>query len=241
MILQNAVTTDLPRRVELYRLSVDQYHKMIAAGIFTSDDKLELLDGYLVCKDSIEIYRLSIDQYHQTIAAGVFAPHDKLELMDGHLIAMNPVGDNHLFTVDELYLQLQHLAPKGWKVYMQHPIKLADSEPEPDLVVVRGTGADYKRRKPGPQDVGLLVEVADTSLLYDRVTKLANYAAAGISEYWIVNLLDRQIEVHQQSQPARGDAPATYAEHHVINAAGSLPFVLDGKKVGGIQVEQVLP
>lgn len=203
MIVQNAVPRVLPEQAEVYRLSVDQYHKMIAAGVFSSDDKLELLEGYLVL--------------------------------------MNPVGDGHLYTVDELYLQLLRLIPPGWKVFMQHPIRLGGSEPEPDLVVVRGSGSDYKRRKPSAEHVGLLVEVADSSLLYDSVTKLGMYAAAGISEYWIVNLVDRQVDIYQRPQPARDGIPAAYVQHEVVDAVGVLKLVLDGKIVGDIQVDSILP
>lgn len=188
-----------------------------------------------------DFYRLSVDQYHDMIAAGVFAPDDKLELLEGYLVRMNPVGDDHLFTVDELYLHLARLAPKGWKVYMQHPIRLPNSEPEPDLVVVRGTGADYKHRKPGPQDVGLLVEVANSSLIHDSVTKLAIYAAAGIPEYWIVNLIDRQFEIHRRPQPAKGEDPARFAQRDVIPAAGKVQFVLGGQVLGALEVDEILP
>ncbi len=86
--------------------------------------------------------------------------------------------------------------PSGWDLREEKPVRIPDfDEPEPDLAVVSGTRDDYADHHPGPGDIGLLVEVAESSLAWDRGAKLAAFARAGVSVYWIVNLIDRQVEV----------------------------------------------
>ena len=122
---------------------------------------------------------------------------------------------------------------------MQRPITLADSEPEPDVSVVRGTGADYKDHHPRPGEIGLLFEVADSSLALDRRTKAHLYAAEGIPEYWIVNLIQRQIEVLRE--PHRRPVNAAYRSLATFSAAERVPTQLIGKAWGEIAVASVLP
>jgi Uma2 family endonuclease len=114
-----------------------------------------------------------------------------------------------------------------------------DSEPEPDVSVVRGRRRDYADRHPGPEDVALLVEVADTSLERDRGWKKRIYAAAGIPCYWIVNLIDGQVEVH--AQPSGPGEQADYAAHQVYRRGDRIPVVLDGAEAGTIAVDDLLP
>ena len=97
-----------------------------------------------------------------------------------------------------------------WYVRIQAPITLSDGEPEPDLALVRGDRRDYLQHHPGPGDVVLVVEVADTSLARDRGIKKQTYAHAGIPAYWIVNLLERQIEVY--TEPSGAAATPDYAQ-----------------------------
>jgi Uma2 family endonuclease len=129
--------------------------------------------------------------------------------------------------------------PPGWKVFVQRPITLADSEPEPDVSIVRGTGADYKDHHPRPSEIGLLIEIADSSLTLDRITKGRLYSAEGIPEYWIVNLIQRHIEVHRDPF---GDPPtAAYRSLATFSAAEKVPLMLSGKDCGEIAVASVLP
>jgi Uma2 family endonuclease len=90
----------------------------------------------------------------------------------------------------------------GWRAQTQLPITLADSEPEPDGALVRGDRRTFDHRKPVPDDFGVVIEVADTSLRFDRLVKLEDYARAGIPVYWIVNLVDGQVEVYADPEPA---------------------------------------
>ena len=131
------------------------------------------------------------------------------------------------------------MSPAGWDIREQGALALADSRPEPDFSVVREDPADYTTRHPTPADVGLLVEIADSSLIRDRRDKARIYARGYIVCYWIVNLQDRRIEVHTQpSGPC--DSPA-YASIANYLPGDSVPLVLDGVTVAAIPVADLLP
>ena len=108
------------------------------------------------------------------------------------------------------------------------------SEPEPDVSLARGAPDDYSSAHPGPPDIGLVVEVADTTLPKDR-RRTQTYGPAGIPVYWIVNLVDRQIEVYSDPRP---DGYATLA---IYRSGQHVPVVLDGNIVGQIVVDEILP
>jgi len=186
-------------------------------------------------------HRISVEQYHRMIETGILGEDDRVELLDGWIVALAPSSPGHSYGEESLYEAIRDLLPKEWIVRQQKPVALLSSEPEPDLQVVRGSLETYRQRHAGPEDIGLLVEVAHASLAIDRQAKLAIYAAAGIPEYWIVNLIDRQIEVYRQVQPARGTIPAGYAEERVFAEGEAAPLVLDDKKLGEIPVADVMP
>src|SRR5260221_1963575 len=122
-------------------------------------------------------HRFTVEQYHRMIDAGILTENDKVQLIEGFILEMTPVGTPHAYSVDAVQEVVSKLLPPGWKVFVQRPITLADSEPEPDVSIVRGTGADYKDHHPRPSEIGLLIEVADSSLALDRTTKARVYAA----------------------------------------------------------------
>lgn len=134
------------------------------------------------------------------VAAGVFPPGDPVELIDGEILAMTPQGSAHATTVLLTAQALQIAFGTGTHVRVQMPLALDPaSEPEPDLAVVSGSPRDY--RDAHPSSALLVVEVADTTLDYDREQKGSLYARAGIAEYWIVNLSDRRLEVYRDPAP----------------------------------------
>ncbi len=155
-----------------------------------------------------ETRKFSVKEYHRMVEAGILGEDDRVELIEGEIIEMPPIGSRHALCVDTLMSTLvQQLAGRAW-VRVQNPLRLAgDSEPEPDLVLARLPRERYRHAPPGPHDVILVVEVADSSLIYDRVGKLALYAAASIPEYWIVDLVRNRIEVHRN--PGAGGYAAT--------------------------------
>ena len=184
-------------------------------------------------------YRLSVDQYEAMVESGIFNEHDRLHLINGVLVAKVTQGDDH-FVADELCrTELSAVLPPGWSIRTKKPVRLrpTDSEPEPDEAVVRGSIRDYtrgKRGKPAPQDVGLIVEVSGSSLADDRAM-VRIYGPAGILSYWIVNLVERQVEVYTVP------GPNGYAASDVYRPGQRVPVVLDGAIVGQIAVDDILP
>ena len=131
--------------------------------------------------------------------AGVLKPQARVELLDGQIIDMSPIGPLHAGVVNRLSRMFTLTAKGRWIVSAQAPVHLDDhSEPEPDVTLLKPMPDDYTRRHPKPDDVLLLVEVSDATLDLDRNHKLPAYGRAGISEVWIVNLVDKAIEIHRE-------------------------------------------
>ena len=148
-----------------------------------------------IIKSEVETRRLRRVEYDQLVEMGLFTG-ERVELLDGLLVAREPQNSPHATAVLLVRQSLEHAFGEGWTVRSQLPFALDDdSEPEPDAVVVRGKPRDYVRAH--PSRCALLVEVADSSLLFDRRKKAVLYARAGVTDYWIVNLRDRVLEVHR--------------------------------------------
>jgi Uma2 family endonuclease len=169
--------------------------------------------------------RISVDEYHRMIEAGILDEDEKVQLVDGMLVAMTPQGQPHAFVIMRLTRLLARALSDDFEVLPQLPLTLgADSEPEPDLAVVRAQDAASTRRH--PRTALLVVEVAGDSLRFDRRTKLALYASSGIPEYWIVNLEDAVIEVFREPDAAAGSYRATaVARRGETLASAALPGV----------------
>jgi Uma2 family endonuclease len=145
-------------------------------------------------------HQFSVDDYHRMVEAGILTENDRVELVRGEIIRMSPIGPRHASSVDLLAEWFILRLEKQARVRVQNPSTIeSHSEPQPDLVIVRP--GDYRRRHPGPEDTLLVVEVADSSLTYDRRTKMPLYAAAGIPEGWLVNLCENVVEVYREPGP----------------------------------------
>ena len=131
------------------------------------------------------------------------------------------------------------MVPQGWRLRVQLTVVFADSQPEPDFSIARGDARTYLTRHPNPADVGLIVEVADSSLLRDQRDKTRIYARGGIPCYWIVNLVDRRIEVY--SRPSGPTAVPAYASFQLYQPGDAVPLVLDGNTVGTLPTDELLP
>jgi Uma2 family endonuclease len=149
---------------------------------------------------ALEVRRrlLTVEDYEQMRAAGIFASDERVELLAGEIITMSPIGDDHVFTLAEtIHLVSRHLPP-DLRVSAQSPLRLDSyNEPQPDLLVARQRG-DIARPWPTVADTLLVLEVAHSSLHHDRNTKFPLYAAAGIPEAWLFDLVNRRIERHTQ-------------------------------------------
>ncbi len=165
----------------------------------------------------IERYRLTSGHYHQMVEMGVFAEDERIELIEGEISPMSPIGSEHMGIVNQLAAMLIAQLRRRAIVGIQGPIRLDDSsEPQPDLEVLAPRQDFYKRALPQPADVLLAIEVADSSLVYDRSIKMPLYARVGIAEMWIINLIDRWIEVY------RDPTPVGYTTQHKILAGKTL-------------------
>lgn len=197
--------------------------------------------------DADELLRLSVEQYHAMAAAGILAPDDRVELLEGWLVRKMTKSPEHVTGSDDLRDALVRTIPHGWHVRSQDPIDVGDSEPEPDQTVARGTRSLYRKRHPGPADIGLVAEVADSSLRRDREWKMRIYARARIPVYWLINLVDRTVEVFtdpsgpiSSDRAAAGNEPV-YRTRAVYRAGERVPLALDGAVVGEVPVDALFP
>jgi Uma2 family endonuclease len=180
---------------------------------------------------------LTVEQYHRLIQAGALTEDDRVELLSGWLVVKKPHTPAHDARVSQAHEVLRARLPANWFVRNQSGLTTADSEPEPDLAVVVGPLRRYFARHPGPEDVGLVVEVADVTLEGDR-DKGRVYAAAGLPVYWIVNIGDSQVEVYT-GPSGPGPSPA-YGQRQDFGLADTVPLVLQGQVVGQVPVVDLL-
>ena len=157
-------------------------------------------------------HRFTVAEYYALADAGILAENDRVELLDGDIIHMPPIGDWHAASVDQFnHLMLPPLQGRAI-VRVQGPTHLNDiSEPQPDVLLLRWRDDFYREGHPGPTHILLLIEISDTSVDYDRNTKLSAYARAGIPEVWIVSRQDRRIEAYT--------SPSGGAYSNVIHAS----------------------
>lgn len=144
-------------------------------------------------------HRFSVQDYYRMAETGVLRPAARVELLEGRIIDMSPIGPLHGGIVKRLSRHFHLKAQSRWIVAVQDPLRLADdSEPEPDVMLLKPSPDDYTRRHPRPEDVYLLIEVSDSTLEYDREEKLPAYGRAGVAEVWLVNTQDEVIEVYRE-------------------------------------------
>lgn len=141
--------------------------------------------------------KFTIDEYHQLVDLGFFSENERIELIRGEIIEMAPKRTPHSVCNSLLWKQLYELIGKQAEIRVQEPIALsANSEPEPDVVIAKNKADNYLSAHPYVEDIILVIEISDSTLKYDRETKLTLYAEAGINNYWIVNLVDSRLEVY---------------------------------------------
>jgi Uma2 family endonuclease len=162
-------------------------------------------------------HRLTVIQYERMIDVGILKENDRVELIRGEIVARMPIGDRHIASVDRLN-RLFTRSTDDAIVSIQNPIRLKDSEPEPDVVLKKPRKDFYG--KPQPEDILLVIEVSDDSLEADREVKAPLYAENRIGEYWIVNLVDHRLEVFRDPQP-----DGTYAKTSTLQPGDSITLV----------------
>jgi Uma2 family endonuclease len=177
-------------------------------------------------------YRLSVEQYERMIHEGVFPKRGRIELIEGQLVEKMTKNPPHSVTVGLCLDVIGAALPPGWHTRGEQPVRIPsrDSEPEPDVAVVRGRRTDWLNRHPGPGAIALLVEAADSSVEEDRALA-PTYLGGGIPIYWIVNIRDRQLEVYS--------APSTVPV--ILGETDTVDLIIDGQVVARIAVADLLP
>jgi Uma2 family endonuclease len=183
------------------------------------------------------LHRITVDEYETIIRLGVLEDPSRVELVDGYMVDKLAKNPEHSFSATATHEALRNRLPAGWSARKEEPVRIpAYDEPEPDVSVVRCINADYRHRVPSPGDVALLVEVADSTLLQDRGLKLAAYGKDGIPVYWIVNLVDRQVEVY--TRPVKA---GRYRSRKDYKPGQQVPVVIAGQQLPPIAVDDILP
>jgi Uma2 family endonuclease len=143
-------------------------------------------------------HRFTLDEYHRMAQVGILNEDDRVELIRGEIVQMTPMGRRHASCVARLNDVLLGTLRGRTVLWPQLPLTiLPDSEPQPDIILLRYRDDFYRNALPGPEDVALLIEVADGSLRYDRRLKAPLYAEAGVQDYWIIDLEGGAVEVYQ--------------------------------------------
>ncbi|MEG3971993.1 Uma2 family endonuclease [Microcoleus sp. T2B6] len=153
----------------------------------------------LITEAAFMLRKWTVKEYHKLGEIGIFNPEERLELIEGNIIKISAKGTLHAAATRRTATLLHNLVGNQAAIYNKSPIALDDnSEPEPDIAVVRIDPFDYATHHPTPSEVYLIIEVADSSLTFDREIKAKAYARSGIADYWVLNVGDRQLHVFRE-------------------------------------------
>jgi Uma2 family endonuclease len=183
--------------------------------------------------------RLTVAEYQRLARAGILTPDDRVELIEGVVVEKPPRTAPHDGTVGAIHDLFHAVLPDGWEPRCRLSLELADSQPEPDVTVVRGDGRKFMARHPTAADTGLVVEVADAGVLHDRRERARVYARAGVPVYWVVNLVDRRVEVY--SDPSGPTAAPAYATSRAYAPGDDVPLTLPGASPAAVPAADLLP
>ena len=188
-------------------------------------------------RPGLDLYRMTVDEYERLAEAAILDDH-RVELIDGYLVRKMTKKPPHVIAVEGMCDALLVLALPGWRVMIQDPVRrshpLISMNPNPTSRLREAPGRTT-RAATRSHEIGLIVEVADSSLPTDRGEKLAAYARGGVPRYWIVNLVDGVIETY--SSPV---AAGEYQASRVYHRGDEVPVVIDGQEVGRIAAEEIL-
>ena len=180
-----------------------------------------------------QLYRMTVDEYDRI---GELLDDPRVELIDGLLMKKKPKTPEHGSTTKGVLKALENRLAHDWMSDQYRTVRIpVYDEPEPDVTIIRGSNDDYKHRHPTAAEVTLLGEVSESSLALDRGKKLEVYARSGIPVYWIVNLVDRQVEVYTSP------GPAGYQSRQDYQTGDLIPVVIDGQQLAPIAVDDILP
>ena len=170
---------------------------------------------------AVSRHRLTVSAYERMADAGIIGPESRVELINGEILDMSPIGSLHAAVVSRLARDFIVAAGDAAIVRVQDPLRLDDfNEPEPDLAILSPREDFYASGHPGPRNTLLVVEVADTSLDYDMTTKASLYAAAGINEYWVLDLSSRSVAVLSDPRDGTYETRRTHRADEPLQPAG---------------------
>ncbi len=182
------------------------------------------------------LYRFTVDKYRQMGEKGVLHEDERVELIEGIVVAMSPASIAHRYAVDALLAILPAMLGQDWYPSGQNPLHLSTSEPEPDVAILRGTYRDYRDRHPEAKDAGLVIEVSESSLEYDRRTKGFLYSKHEVPEYWIVNLVEECVELYRTT-PGK---PQQFLPAEMCTVGAVVPLIIAGRNYGSIPVSDLI-
>ena len=169
-------------------------------------------------------HRFTVDEYYRMAETGILSPDARVELLEGEIVDMFPIEPFHSSVGTRLHTVFMKVGGDRWTVRSQYPVRLNDgSEPQPDIALVKPRDDFYSGGHPQAHDVFLLVEVADSSVRFDREEKLPAYARAGIAEFWLVNLVERHVEIYRDPSPQGVYHSVTQARHGDRIAPAAFP------------------
>lgn len=196
---------------------------------------------------ALPLVPISLDQYQHMIDSGILLDGDSIELLDGLLVRKDrsargedlmTYSPRHALLISRLQrLLMLPCESFGWHLQIQLPVALTNfNAPEPDVAIVRGTEENYADRHPGPADLLLVIEVADSSLSIDRTTKQRLYATAGVPQYWVVNLPESVVEVYESPDASAGK----YARHDSYSLGQTISWIISPQQTLEINVAELL-
>ena len=183
-----------------------------------------------------QYFRMSVEEYEELGRQGILTPNSKVELIEGNLVIKRMQNSPHSSTLNRLDEDLKKGVPDTWRVRIQLPIKILESMPEPDAVIAKGDRRAFDHQHPTAEQIGLVVEVSESTLGYDRSIKMPLYSRAGIPEYWIVNLMESIVEVYTEPTFDNG-----YAIRRDYTRSDAVPLALEGVVIASLYVADLLP
>lgn len=187
-------------------------------------------------------YRMPASVFLRAVEAEVFPEDSRVYLRDGRMLTKMAKKIAHAAASECVRVALTSVLPDGWSFWQENPILTNEfSAPLPDLCIVKGRALDYYQRHavPSAGEIALVIEVADNSLAEDRTEALRDYAGAGIPIYWILNLVDWQVEVYSVPRTDRGVSSYERRVEYAVDR--DVPFLLDGREVAQVPARLILP
>lgn len=182
---------------------------------------------------------ISLDDYRRRAALGEFSVSGAVELLEGKIVPKARQTLRHEGALERLQEILGRMIPNGWHLRVQQPLATVDSQPEPDIAVACNTLDGYVNRPPRAEEIALVIEAADASLLLDRRSKGRVYARAGIINYWVLNLLDSQLEVF--TNPSGPKMMPGFQEQRIYRGDDRISLVIGLDDLGTIRIADMIP